>query len=97
MIEVHKQALAEQDLIDAWCYSCGQWGEAHADAYLDRFEAALERLRAHPESGADCSDIRSGYRRVKVGVHHKYYVFAEGRIDVVRILDARRDAARHLP
>jgi toxin ParE1/3/4 len=97
VIEVHKQALAEQDLIDLWRYSCEQWGGAHADAYLDDIQAAVDRLRAHPESGGDCSHIRPGFRRVRVGAHHLYDVLAEGRINVVRVLDARRDAERHLP
>lgn len=97
MVEVRKRAAAKRDLVDIWRYSFEQWGEAHADAYADQFDLAVQRLRTHPESGVDCSEIRSGYRRVKVGVHHLYYVYVDGAIDIVRVLDARRDALRHLP
>jgi plasmid stabilization system protein ParE len=31
MLEIFKQTLAEEDLIDIWFYSFEQWGAAQAD------------------------------------------------------------------
>jgi len=61
VIEVHKRALAEQDLIDVWRYSYERWGAAHADAYLDQFDVALERRgasrKAAPTAATSGRDI----------------------------------------
>lgn len=96
MLEVHKHAAAERDLIAIWRYTFEHWGAAQADAYLDEIEAALDRLRRFPKSGVDCGVLRTGYRRIKVGMHHLYYRVRGDRIDVIRVLDGRQDADRHL-
>ena len=96
MREINKHAAAERDLIEIWRYTYRQWGAAQADAYIDKFDAALQRLARYPKSGADTGHLLAGSRRLNVGSHHVYYLLAPDRIDVVRVLDARQNAARHL-
>ncbi len=44
MLKINKQNSAEEDLIDIWLYSLGQWDESTADKYLDRLNQAIQKL-----------------------------------------------------
>jgi toxin ParE1/3/4 len=79
-----------------WRYTFLRWGLAQADAYLDEIEEAVGRIRTYPDSGTDCSELLAGARRIRVGRHHIYYLIKPDRVDVVRVLDVRQDAPRHL-
>lgn len=96
MLEAHKQDAAERDLLEIWLYTFEHWGIAQADAYIDDIEATVDRLRRFPKSGMDCGFLRHGYRRIKIGVHHIYYQVRDDRIEIIRVLDGRQDADRHL-
>ncbi len=39
MLKIHKQTLAENDLIDIWVFSLGEWGLNQADLYIDEIES----------------------------------------------------------
>jgi plasmid stabilization system protein ParE len=43
-LRVHKQLLAERDLIDIWQYTMLNWGEVQADTYLDELDLAISRI-----------------------------------------------------
>lgn len=96
MLEIFKQALAEEDLIGIWFYSFEQWGAAQADTYLDLLNEGIFRLAENPEIGADCGHIRPGYRHLSVRQHMVYYRIGQGRIDIIRVLHESMDADRHL-
>lgn len=95
-LEILKTPAAEQDLIDIWLYTAGEWGADQADLYLDALDAALRRVRDHPRIGTDVADIRTGYRRLGAGQHRIYYRVAEEAIEVVRVLHVSQDAAGQL-
>lgn len=60
MLEIHKQALAEEDLIGIWCYTAEKWGAAQADSYLDQLNEGIAVLAENPRIGTSCDPIRQG-------------------------------------
>lgn len=91
MREINKQASAEEDLMDIWLFTFNEWGSEQADHYLDSLGSAIEKLRNHPKLGADCSHVKSGYRRLGV-LHHKvYYFLTDSSVEIVRVLHERTD------
>ena len=48
MPEIHKQALAEKDLLGIWDYTFKKWGTAQADTYLDRFTVEITEVTIKP-------------------------------------------------
>ena len=44
MVEIHRRAFAEEDLIDIWCYTFEKWDAAQADAYLDQLNEGIALL-----------------------------------------------------
>jgi len=95
MNEVYKSTQAEEDLIQIWCYSFENWGEAQADAYLDEMERGVQLLARNPEIGKACDFIREGYRRFRVQHHVMYYRFVEKGLEIVRVLHEASDVDRH--
>lgn len=96
MLEIHKQVLAEEDLIDIWFYSFQKWGAAQADAYLDQLNGGIAVLAENPRIGINCDPIRQGYRRFHVKHHMVYYRINPPQIDIIRILHEDMDPQRHL-
>lgn len=95
-LEILRSPSAEEDLIQIWIYTDEHWGEAQADDYLSAIEASLLRVAEHPEIGADCSDIREGYRRISVGRHRVFYRVRGDAIEVMRVLHTSVDVPSHL-
>jgi len=95
MLEINKQNSAEEDLIDIWLYSLGEWDARTADKYLDLIERAIQNLLAHPRSGTDCSEIRKGYRRLIVQHHRIYYQITPNSIEIIRVLHQSTDEESH--
>ena len=60
MLKIHKQVLAEQDLVDIWLYSFNNWGEHQADKYIDELEKAFLLLAENPGTGTSCDEVRQG-------------------------------------
>jgi len=96
MHEIHKQAAAEDDLVDIWRYSFETWGAEQADLYLDVLNEGMAGLAHNPRLGADYSHIRAGYRRLPIRHHIVYYRLQTARIEIVRVLHERMDPDRHL-
>ncbi len=57
MHKVHKQYLAEEDLIDIWVYTFKNWGEDKADSYLDELENAFNLISENPFVGVNSDEI----------------------------------------
>ncbi len=92
-MEIVKQNLAEQDLVDIWLYSFRNWGEAHADMYLEKLDAALSLLKENPEMGQKCLEPLALYSKVLVGSHFIYYRLEAREIVAVRVLGQEMDVA----
>jgi len=96
MLNVHKQTLAEDDLIGIWLYSFEQWGADQADAYLDKLQAGIDQLARNPTIGKACDHIRRSYRRLHVERHLIYYRVIQNRIEIVRVLHDSMEPDLHL-
>ncbi len=90
------RARAEADLEDIWRYTAARWDLAQADKYHGALVSAFRDLAERPNVGRTCDEIRTGYRRFNVASHVIFYVLTDGKVDVVRVLHARRDFRRHL-
>ncbi|WP_419811660.1 type II toxin-antitoxin system RelE/ParE family toxin [Bacterioplanoides sp.] len=91
MLRIHKQTKAEEDLINIWLYSMERWGVIQADHYLDQLNTALISISANPEIGTDCSNIRTGYRRLHIRRHLIFYRIHSHYIAIIRILGDEMD------
>ncbi len=87
---------AKSDLKDIGRYTKREWGEAQRDEYLTMLDGCFHMLSAHPFRGADCSNIRAGYRRYGTGSHVIFYRQVADVIEIVRILHGSMDIERHL-
>src|SRR5690554_4255556 len=83
---IHKQALAEQDLVHIWLYSYHQWGKEQADRYLDELENNLQTLANQPHLGRERSEFTPTVR-THLHAHHLivYQIIKDG-ITVIRVL-----------
>ena len=91
MLKINKQNSAEEDLIDIWLYSLGQWDESTADKYLDLLNKAIQKLLDNPKLGMDCGEIRKDYRRLIVQRHRIYYYLTRDSVEIVRVLHQKTD------
>ena len=96
MLEIHKQALAEEDLIGIWNYTFKQWGAEQADTYLDQLNESIAILAENPRLGINCDSIRQGYRQLHIKHHLVYYRITRTRIEIIRVLYEEMDPECHL-
>lgn len=94
--KVHKQALAESDLIEIWQYNFEEWDERQADKYLDELDRGIRSLAENPGLGAKRDYVREGYRVLFVASHAVYYTVSDSTITIVRVLHRRMDPDQHL-
>ena len=91
MLKIHKKAKAEEDLIDIWTYSFGQWGMAQADQYIDRLDNLIKTIAANPGIGTNCDSVRKGYRQFHVGKHYIFYRYTTDTVFIIRVLGNAMD------
>jgi toxin ParE1/3/4 len=63
--------------------------------YLTKIDTAFDLLAAEPQCGKLCDDIRSGYRKYRVGRHLIFYRQSSEGIEIVRILHDQMDIEVH--
>ncbi len=88
---------AQADLEDIWRYSIEHWGEERAERYMNDLRQAVERAAEAPSAG---QELRIGARVVHVrraASHRIFYRTTADGIEILRVLHARMDFARHLP
>ena len=96
MLKIHKQHLAEQDLIQIWLYSFENWGLMQADNYLDKIGNTLELIANNPEIGVNINRIRNGYNKYQINQHIIFYRFNKTRLNIIRVLGNDMDYKQHL-
>lgn len=88
---------AKSDLKDIAIYTQNTWGKRQRNIYLTLLDKAFCILAANHQQGCDCSEIRNGYRKHKVGKHIVFYrEINMSLIEIVRILHERMDIETHL-
>ena len=91
MLKIHKQAKAEDDLINIWLYSLDKWGINQADSYLDNLNNSLNNIAANPDIGTACEHIRKGYRKLNVREHYVFYRYTQDTVYIIRVLGDEMD------
>jgi toxin ParE1/3/4 len=85
--------LAEADLEDIWLYTLNNWSLDQADKYYAQLMAAVEGLASGDRIGRNAGDIRAGYWKYGEGRHFIFYMLADDRLDVIRVLHKQMDVA----
>jgi toxin ParE1/3/4 len=68
------------------------WGSIQARAYLEGLDKTMRALADNPDLGRERTDIYDGARSFPCGKHVIFYrVFAEGVIEIARVLHQRMD------
>jgi toxin ParE1/3/4 len=83
--------LAKQDLLSIGRYTQATWGREQRNSYLAKIDASFQLLSIEPERGRACDDIRSGYRKYRVGRHLIFYRQSSEGVEIVRILHVQMD------
>jgi len=96
MLEVFKNPLAENDLLDIWEYSYNKWGADQATEYLLQLEIGMQGLTSNPNIGKSRTAVRDGYRSIQINRHVIYYRLKGELIDIVRVLHERMIPDKHL-
>lgn len=91
MLNIHKQALAEKDLIDIWLYTFENWGETQADKYHNDLTEAFSTVALNPAIGTSCEDIRKGYRKYRINRHFIFYRVIDDTVHIIRVLGEEMD------
>ncbi|MBU0480928.1 MAG: type II toxin-antitoxin system RelE/ParE family toxin [Proteobacteria bacterium] len=89
---------ARKDLLEIALYTFERWGREQRNMYLNMMDDCFQQLAANPHIGIDCSDIRTGYRKMQAGSHVIFYrAKSTQTIEIVRILHGRMDLETHFP
>ena len=96
MLKTHKQALANQDLIDIWLYTFNNWGERQADKYHDELEKAFILLAENPKIGISCDKVRPGYLKFHSNKHLIMYRINGDTLHIIRVIGDDMDYESHL-
>jgi toxin ParE1/3/4 len=91
MPRIIRRERALDDLAEHWSYRALAVDEASADALIDRIEKRLLLLAEYPESGSKRDELRPGLRSVPLGKLVLFYNPLRDGIELVRVLDGRRD------
>jgi toxin ParE1/3/4 len=82
---------AERDLFAIWDYVWLAATAAVADKQLREIERVCFALGAWPEYGKARDEVRKGLRSVSVSRYVVFYRVTKKTIEIVRVLDERRD------
>jgi len=89
---------AFSDLLEIGRYTKKRWGTEQRNTYLTMLDDCFKQLAIDPLKGRDCSEFRSGYRKMNAGSHVIFYRQSRSdEIEIVRILHGRMDFEPRLP
>jgi len=82
---------AKEDLLGIWKYVWLDGSAAVADELLKEIDGACFALGAWPEYGKARDGVRKGLRSILVSRYVVFYRVTKHAIEIVRVLDERRD------
>jgi toxin ParE1/3/4 len=88
---------AREDLFGIWNYVWLDASAVIADKLLKEIDAACFALGAWPELGKARDDVRKGLRSILVSRYVVFYRVPQNAIEIVRVLDERRDVQTMFP
>ena len=84
--------MAKADLKEIGRYTLKNWGREQRNHYLSIIDVSFHQLAVNPLRGKECSEIRSGYRKLNVGSHVIFYrQIVTDTIEIVRVLHGSMD------
>ncbi len=87
---------SRDDLAGTFDYGVTLFGLAATEAYVARFDAVFDMIRAYPLTGALHDNVRPPIRSLRCGSHRVYYDVLRDRAVVRRVLHQAMDIERHL-
>lgn len=81
---------AQDDIEDIYDYSQLTWGSDQAERYRSHLYEGLDTLVNFPELGKSLHDSALALRVLRIEQHNAYYLVAEDRVRVLRIMHVRR-------
>jgi len=96
MREVILRPEAEADIEDAADYTLARWGHDQAIKYVTQLRRACHELASASHHYPHFDAVYPGLRRRRSGMHHIYYLADDDGVEIVRIIDVRRDPGLHL-
>src|SRR5665213_3968706 len=84
---------ADSDLLTIWAWGATHFSSDIADAYLRDIQHAAQNLTDFPRSGVERDQLVPGMRSVVVFPSVLFYRIGAQSIDIVRIVDGRRNLA----
>src|SRR2546421_6134149 len=82
---------ARQDLFDIWSYVAIHGSSPVADKQLHEIDRVCFALGGWPEYGKVRDDVRQGLRSVPASRYVIFYRVTKTAVEIVRVLDERRD------
>lgn len=64
---------AKADLKGIARFTQDRWGHDQRNLYLQMLDISFQQLAFNPLKGKDCSEIRTGYRKLNTGSHVIFY------------------------
>jgi toxin ParE1/3/4 len=80
-------------MLSIWRWGASQFSPAVADGHLRDIHRAAMRLATSPLIGRERDDLRPGIREIVVYPTVLFYRVSRDRVEVVRVVDGRRDLA----
>ena len=87
---------ALRDIEEIYQYSADRWGKRTADKYVDELEAALERLKSHPELLQPQPDLHPALAFYLVNKHLVVCDRQEKAVVVLTVIHTSMDIPCHL-
>jgi toxin ParE1/3/4 len=88
---------AETDLLSIWSWGATHFSPDIADTHLRDIQRAAAHLIEFPEAGVARDQIVPGIRSIVVYPTVLFYRIASASIDIVRVIDGRRNLAAFFP
>lgn len=95
--QIQRKPKAIEDLYEIWLY-LAEHGEELADRWVDRIDEGVNRLAEYPKAGASRRNLADDLRIWPVMPYLIVYRLDETAqaVDVLRIVDGRRDIGKLL-
>ena len=84
---------SEDDLLSIWRWGASRFAPSVADKHLRDIHRAATCLASTPLMGRQRDDLRAGIREIVVYPTVLFYRVSQQRVEVVRVVDGRRDLA----
>lgn len=87
---------AKADLKEIYQYGLRQWGQTQSNHYLEILKEKFWSLTEQPLMGTERPELLDGIRSLPIESHMLFYRVTTTNVEIIRVLHARQDPARHL-